>query len=268
MPTPKFFRIPFALSGDQATIPDALDPGGAVSFTQGFGPDYELEIGVDPDAKPVPRDETNYLYYEITNALNTLQGWGAADFITSAMNDGVAYSYGLGAMVKFAFAATPTVFQTYASLVQGNTTSPESSPASWQALGVASSISFASSAELEAGVVSTKAIAPDTAKIRLAYLSGAAFTGAVTGPSFTTPSDIRLKDNVQPYAGPKGDGLRLVTWTWNADAPGDLAGTDDSGVIAQDVQKDFPSCVYTDKNGILHVNYAKLAVHLYLAGRG
>lgn len=79
----KYFGIPFALSGDRAAIPDAAQPDGSVSFTQGFTLDYELE-NTDPNYKPVPREETNALYYEITEAIGIVQKQGFADWTIAA----------------------------------------------------------------------------------------------------------------------------------------------------------------------------------------
>lgn len=79
----KYFGIPFALSGDRAAIPDAAQPDGSVSFTQGFTLDYELE-NTDPNYKPVPREETNALYYDITEAVGIVQKQGFADWTIDA----------------------------------------------------------------------------------------------------------------------------------------------------------------------------------------
>lgn len=79
----KYFGIPFALSGDRTAIPDAAQPDGSVSFTQGFTLDYELE-NTDPNYKPVPREETNALYYDITEAIGIVQKQGFADWTIAA----------------------------------------------------------------------------------------------------------------------------------------------------------------------------------------
>lgn len=270
----KYFIEPFANAGDKLDIPQAIQPSGSVSYNQGYGPDYELEIGVDPDAKPIERDEMNGLLYEITNALRLVQQWGYPDFITTAMNGGAPYSYGIGATVLFAFAATPADVGVYMSTAATNTTSPESDPTKWIQLGssgalpaasttVAGVTRYATNPEAAARAATDRAVVASNL-VLYAQLAGDAFTGPVTGVSFDTPSDISLKDNVRPYEGPTAGELQLVSWTWNENAPGDLPGTEDSGVIAQDVERIFPSCVSRDKNGILHVNYGKLAVHLQL----
>lgn len=76
----KIFTVPFALTGDKSVIPDALQPDGSVSFTQGFGFDYERPT-TDPLYKPFPRDPYNWLMGAITEALGQIQlqgypSWG------------------------------------------------------------------------------------------------------------------------------------------------------------------------------------------------
>jgi hypothetical protein len=97
----KFFRIPFATSGDKVAVPDDSQPSGSVSYTDGFGVDYELDPGVDPAAKDVPRDESNQLYFDITNAIAELQSFGTPDFITSVLNGGAPFSYAKYARVLY-----------------------------------------------------------------------------------------------------------------------------------------------------------------------
>jgi hypothetical protein len=114
----KFFRIPFATSGDKVAVPNDSQPSGSVSYTDGFGPDYELDPGVDPAAKDVPRDETNQLYFDITNAIKEYQEFGVPDFITSALNGGSPFSYAKYARVKW------TDGKVYESRVNANATDP------------------------------------------------------------------------------------------------------------------------------------------------
>lgn len=119
----KFFNTPFATAGDKIDIPDAAQVDGSVSFATGFGPDYEKELGVDPDAKPVPRDATNGVLFDITDALGAIQKQGAPQFIEAADNGGVPFSYGRGARVMYGSPARPWI-----SRVDNNTTIPAPGP--------------------------------------------------------------------------------------------------------------------------------------------
>jgi len=119
----RFFAQPFAVNGDRTVVPDPVQSNGSVSFDQGFGFDYERELGVDPDAKPVPRDATNYLFYALTQAVGQYQTAGIPEFITAADNGGAAYAYGRGVMVRYR-AAPGDPFVTYVSKTAGNTSVP------------------------------------------------------------------------------------------------------------------------------------------------
>lgn len=121
----KFFLFPFATAGDKAAIPDATQPSGSVSYEEGFGPDYELDPGVDPAAKDVPRDETNQLYFEITTALREYQTFGVPDYILAAQNGGLPFEYAKNARVKW------TDGNVYISKVDNNTDDPTVA-ASWR----------------------------------------------------------------------------------------------------------------------------------------
>jgi hypothetical protein len=112
----KFFRIAFANSGDRTAVPDAVDPSGNVSYTEGYGSDYQLPK-TDPDSKNIERDKMNDLFYEVTLALQELQGQGVPDFVTSVLNGGTAYSYSTNALVRYSGAL-------YLSLANSNTAAP------------------------------------------------------------------------------------------------------------------------------------------------
>jgi hypothetical protein len=75
----KIFTTPFATDGTRSEIPDAVQSSGSVSFSEGFGYDYERDP-TDTAYKPVPRPETNQLYYQITQAIAQLQTWGFAEW--------------------------------------------------------------------------------------------------------------------------------------------------------------------------------------------
>lgn len=115
-----FLKVPFANGGDKTAIPESVQLNGAVSMQEGFGFDYQRDLISDPDAKPIPRDQFNYLMNVVTAAVQRLQTFGgAAEFITAADNGGVAYSYEKGARVLSGGFV-------YESLVGTNTDAPPS----------------------------------------------------------------------------------------------------------------------------------------------
>lgn len=126
----KFFIFPFATAGDKTAIPDDTQPSGAVSYETGFGPDYQKDLATDPDAKPIPRPESNQLYFDITDAIRQYQTLGVPDFITTADNGGVPFPYDIYARVRYDDGGG---FQIYESMEDTNTNLP-SDVASWRVI--------------------------------------------------------------------------------------------------------------------------------------
>ncbi len=125
---PKFFRFPFGVDGDRAAIPETIQPSGDVSYQEGFGFDYERELGTDPSAKAVPRDESNELYFNITENIQQYQTHGVPEFITASDNGGSPYPYPILAKVRY---NDGTGVDIYTSLVNSNTALP-SDPVNWR----------------------------------------------------------------------------------------------------------------------------------------
>jgi hypothetical protein len=74
------------------------------------------------------------------------------------------------------------------------------------------------------------------------------------------PSDRNLKDQIQIIADPDEKIKKLSgnSFIWNEKAGKGKEGQIDYGVIAQEVEKDFPELVVTDKNGVKKVRYEGL----------
>ena len=100
-----------------------------------------------------------------------------------------------------------------------------------------------------------------------ANLSGAAFTGAITGTSITLTgdltckegyrgnSDVRLKKNIQNIK-LDASSIKLKQFAFKSD----LTNRVHYGVIAQEVEKIAPELVYTDDKGIKSVGYIDLLI--------
>ena len=73
------FKIPFAASGDQSTVPDS-DLTGGVNFTYGYTPDYQADPSLDPNAKLIERDKFNFLMNKATGAIGEIQRQGSASW--------------------------------------------------------------------------------------------------------------------------------------------------------------------------------------------
>jgi hypothetical protein len=124
-----FIRNAFGVVGDKTVVPMDATLSGTVSFEVGFGPRYELDQKIDPDALAVPRDETNYILYALSLNTQQYQTLSAPDFISTADNDGAPYSYAKGVKTRFEY--SPGLFRFYESLKAANTDTP-ATPASWR----------------------------------------------------------------------------------------------------------------------------------------
>lgn len=72
----KLFKVPFATQGDRTAIPDDVQADGAVSYTQGYGYDYERDQVSDPAAKDIEREKMNGIFHDITEAVGEIQNYG------------------------------------------------------------------------------------------------------------------------------------------------------------------------------------------------
>lgn len=230
--TEKYFGVPFAASGDKAVIPVPAQPGGAMSFFEGFGLDYERNPATDPQAKRIPRDETNQLYYDITNELRILQIQGVPDWTPASLNAGSPVSYEAGARVRHSG-------QNWESLANSNTAEPGTDPAKWVSVNPYNAASItALQAEVNGAVIPSAFVSPLTlaGALRSGAVVGAAATRSLGAYSVALPGAFTLGARAQveftaPDASPAGpltlnvagSGARpLVTSTGGVPAAGDL----------------------------------------------
>ncbi|MCA6941309.1 Ig-like domain-containing protein [Pectobacterium polaris] len=127
----KFFRVPFASSGDRQTIPETTPSDGSISFPSGWGSDYAKDPEVDANAKFVAREAMNAILFAITNAVRQYQTFGFPEYITPADNNGGAFSYSSGAVIRYR-AAADQPFTSYVSIADNNTSVPGSDETKWQ----------------------------------------------------------------------------------------------------------------------------------------
>lgn len=226
----KRWLFPFAVAGDKTPIPEAVDPAGAVSYPQGWGPDYERDPATDPLAKRIPRLESNQAMYDVTATLKDLQEQGLSWFIAAAQNGGVAFPYIKGARVLYDNAGDIGVYE---SLVDSNTAAP--TDASKWVRDVAAR--FATQSEADAGSSGVVMVAPremsravQSGRWNYATAAGTANALTVTlGPAPTSiPAGmpLRLKiatTNTGPATLNAGPGaVAIQTLKGNPLAKGDL----------------------------------------------
>lgn len=113
---------PFANSGD-ITVPPQTDPSGFVNWAQGYTPFYEIQIGINPQAKAVERPIQNALFNILTGNQNDWQRYGYAQWYSSMPG-----GYSKNAFVVRLVSGT---WKPYRSLIDSNSDDPASTPASW-----------------------------------------------------------------------------------------------------------------------------------------
>lgn len=74
----KIFKTPFATQGDKTVVPVEIQSDGSVSYTQGYGYDYERDQVTDPAAKDIEREKMNSLFHDITESIGEMQLQGFA----------------------------------------------------------------------------------------------------------------------------------------------------------------------------------------------
>jgi hypothetical protein len=121
----KFFDVPFGSGGTTTVIPDGVQAGGEVSFTQGYGPDYSLAPATSGVLYP-QSGEFNYLMNAITSALQMFQIHCFPDWISASVNGGSPYAYDANVAVRY------TDGNIWISIVSGNTATPGTDPTKWQ----------------------------------------------------------------------------------------------------------------------------------------
>ena len=76
----KVFKTPFAAQGDRTAVPVETQADGSVSYTQGYGYDYERDQATDPAAKDIEREKMNALFHDVTEATGEMQQFGSANW--------------------------------------------------------------------------------------------------------------------------------------------------------------------------------------------
>lgn len=187
----KFLVTPFAAIGDRESPPDAQQPDGSVSYSQGFGPDYAADPAVSATAKLVPREETNGIYYDLTNALRALQTQGAPEFIHAADNGGTSFPYERGAIVRYSVSGDPP-FTTYVSRVNNNDSALPTDATAWSPL----VFETATNAQALAGSSSALIITPAALQYVLSQTAV-----SVPAATTTTAGTTRYATNAETVAG-------------------------------------------------------------------
>ena len=120
----KYFNKPFAVSGEKGAIPNDTQPGGDMSYEQGFSSDYQADQTSDPNAKDIDRQQTNQLYNDITSELKIWQEQGLRTYSTDV-------NFGVDART---LASDGNIYRAKVANGPGNggDVSPIGNPATWE----------------------------------------------------------------------------------------------------------------------------------------
>lgn len=128
----RYFKYPFAASGDKETVPDET-AGTAVSYSTGYTPDYELAKD-NPSRRNIDRQPYNGVLNDVTGNLKQIQDYGYPEFVPDN-GTGSPLSYQIGRVVWY-------VDTYYRALVLTNTAPPSAQWAVVTDLRAAASISY------------------------------------------------------------------------------------------------------------------------------
>lgn len=184
----RYYGTVFALAGDVAPVPDPAQGDGTVSYTEGYGFDYERDPATDPAAKRISRDQMNELFKDITANVREYQIAGFPEWVTPAQNGGVAVPYPKNAYVRYDTVGDGSGWAVFASLINANTAEPNTDPTKWietEPLSVPALV--ANQAQVDTGDDDTKLVGP-VELVRAAREGRWAFAGPVvyaTGQNLT-----------------------------------------------------------------------------------
>src|ERR1700733_11322650 len=95
-----YFLYPFGENGDATAISNTGTDAGTVNYEYGWTTSYQLDLETNPDALPIPRQQMNQLFFDITSALQQLQQYGVPAWV-SVGSGGPATGYPLYARVLY-----------------------------------------------------------------------------------------------------------------------------------------------------------------------
>ncbi|MHC5542321.1 hypothetical protein ACYOEI_29205, partial [Singulisphaera rosea] len=119
-PSGGYFDIPFAENGDLNTIPDPTQPGGTVSYNQGFPVGYSTPVA--SGGLLVPRTAFNQVLNDITTAVQAIQKTGVPPYFSFISSNGGYVQY---ARVLYGDG------HVYQSLKSSNTATPANDGVNW-----------------------------------------------------------------------------------------------------------------------------------------
>ena len=185
----KYFKYPFAESGDKTAVPDET-AGTAVSYATGYTPDYALAKD-NPARRNIDRQPYNGVLYDVTGNLKQIQDYGYPEFVSDD-GTGSPLSYQIGRIVW-------SVDAYYRAVVVTNTAPPSVQWEEITNLSAASAASFNLFKKTDSSAViftKTGNFTVDTSQEFYAAAGGSVLTiaagTAITMPTATTGTDYAI----------------------------------------------------------------------------
>jgi hypothetical protein len=111
----RYFFYAWAVDGDLTQIPMPTQSGGLVSYQSGYNSQYQDNLATDPSALAIERAKMNSFFNDIVLNLQNYQQYGFPEWIDSTDNQGSAFPYDVGAVVRYRSGSSGP-FTTYISL--------------------------------------------------------------------------------------------------------------------------------------------------------
>lgn len=120
----RYMFYAWGVNADTLTpVPMPTQTDNTVSYQQGFGPDYELDLTSDPAAIAIQRQKSNAFFNDVTLNIQNYQQYGTPEFIDSTDNQGAVFGYDANALVRYSPSGV-SPFGLFVSLVANNTQLP------------------------------------------------------------------------------------------------------------------------------------------------
>lgn len=205
-----YYIYPFGQNADDLTaIPMPVAGDGSVSYYAGWTDPYEYDLLTNPAALPIPRGQTNQLFYDITNNIQQYQQYGVPFWITSSDNGGTSFPY-----PKYALAMYGGIV--YENQVASNTATPGTDSTWLQLSGNAQGVPVGTVIDYAGAVAPTGYLTCDGSQIsRSTYANLLAAllitqTGTITNLS---PVVTGLSDTSNMYPGMAVEGTNIPSGT-------------------------------------------------------
>lgn len=207
-----FIKEPFCANGVVATVPVDLQTNGSMSYDQGFTEKYEQDLQTVPGALPIPRNQMNQLFLDVSGAAQNYQLQGSADWVLpGSMNAGPTAGYPLFSRVLHNYSSGGN--KVYESQVPGNMVEP-GLDATWLVIsGNSGGVAIGTVIDFAGPKAPSGYVACDGSEVNRTGTYASLFAAITQTQTATTNSGnallIALADTSQMYVGMKVEGTGI-----------------------------------------------------------